>query len=71
MDSLNLFGFTFGLALEVHQDIRKEKEEEPRNQKGVQWFSHEIQKKQSARDADVDQYGPSLFWHFSLIGNSR
>jgi hypothetical protein len=41
MESLNLLGFTFALALGVHQDIREEKEEEPGNQKCIQRFPHE------------------------------
>jgi hypothetical protein len=63
MESLNLLGFTFGLALEVHQDIREEKEEDPSNQKCIQRFPYEIQKDQSDRDGNIDQYGPSFFWH--------
>ena len=63
MESLKLLGFTFALALEVHQDIREEKEEEPCNQKCIQRFPHEIQKDQSDRDGNIDQYVPSFFWH--------
>jgi hypothetical protein len=63
MESLNLLGFTFALALGVRQDIREEKEEEPCNQKCIQRFPHEIQKDQSDRDGNIDQYGPSFFWH--------
>jgi len=70
MESLNLLGFTFALALGVHQDIREEKEEEPGNQKCIQRVPQYKKTKATAMET-LTSMALVFSGICSLIGNSN